>query len=232
MTPATVSREDWTRARLDLLAREKAFTRDRDDLAAARRALPRRRIDKDYRFMSERGEETLGDLFDGRGQLAVYHFMFGPDWEEGCTSCSFWADNLDGTAIHLAHRDTTLVLVSQGPFEKLDAYRRRMGWDLRWVSSGESGFNQDFAVSFSEEEPPGAVYNYRAGNAPQVEMPGISTFLRADDGGVLHSYSTYGRGIEEVNGAYHLLDLTAKGRDEDALPYGMAWLRRHDRYAD
>jgi predicted dithiol-disulfide oxidoreductase (DUF899 family) len=231
VTPATVSRADWTRARLELLEREKAFTRDRDALAAALRDLPRTRVEADYRFVSERGEETLGDLFEGRGQLAVYHFMFGPDWEEGCASCSFWADNLDDTAVHLAHRDTTLVLVSQGPLAKLDAYRRRMGWKLRWVSSAGSSFNRDFAVSFPDAERATATYNWRPSGAPQTEMPGISTFLREQDGTILHSYSTYGRGIEEVNGAYHLLDLTAKGRDESALPYAMAWVRRHDRYA-
>jgi predicted dithiol-disulfide oxidoreductase (DUF899 family) len=230
MMTETVDRAAWNRARLALLEREKAHTRARDALAAARRALPRVRIDKEYRFVSERGEETLGDLFEGRGQLVVFHFMFGPDWAEGCPSCSFWADTLDGTAIHLAHRDTTLVLASRAPFERLDAYRRRMGWSLRWVSSGGSDFNRDFGVSFDGEERATGTYNYRPGGFPASEAHGLSVFARDPDGSVYHTYSAYGRGIEEVNGAYGLLDLTAKGRDEANLTWTMAWLRRHDQY--
>ena len=233
MTAAASMREAWLAARLDLLKREKALTRERDAIAAARRALSSVRVEKDYRFTSERGEETLGDLFEGRGQLAVYHFMLGPDWQEGCPSCSFWADNMEGTAIHLAHRDTTLVMVSRGSFERLEAYRRRMGWSLRWVSSAGSDFNRDFGVSWDDADiEGGATYNYAPHRMKTREMPGISTFRRGPDGAVFHTYSTYGRGVEEINGAYHLLDMTAKGRDEAGLPYPMAWLRRHDAYAD
>ncbi|WP_172300386.1 DUF899 domain-containing protein [Pseudoruegeria sp. HB172150] len=226
---AAVSRDDWTRARIGLLAHEKAHMRAHDELAAARRALPRVLIDASYRFTSERGGETLGELFDGRAQLAVYHFMFAPDWEEGCKSCSFWADNMNGIDVHLAHRDTTLVLVSSAPFEKLDAYRGRMGWTLRWVSSNGIDFGRDFGVSFPEAERVESEYNYGSMTPPpQIEMPGLSFFAKEGEA-VYHTYSTYGRGIEEINGAYRLLDMTALGRDEPP-GRGMGWLRRRDQY--
>lgn len=232
MTAAQAPREAWLRARLDLLAREKALTQERDAIAAARRALPLVPVEREYRFVSERGEETLGDLFDGRSQLAVYHFMFGQDWQEGCPSCSFWADNMDGTAVHLAHRDTMLVLVSNAPFEKLDAYRRRMGWKLRWVSAGGCDFSRDLGVSWREDELDRAYYNHAPHLLREREMQGISTFWRDRDGGIFHAYSTYARGVEEINGAYHLLDMTHEGRQEPDVSHKMEWVRRHDAYAD
>jgi predicted dithiol-disulfide oxidoreductase (DUF899 family) len=233
MTPRTVSRDEWTTARLALLEREKAFTAARDALSAARRALPRVRVEKPYRFHAPGGELTLAELFAGRGQLIVYHFMFGPDWDEGCPSCSFWADNFARIDVHLAHRDTTLVAVSKAPLARLDAYRRRMGWTFAWVSALETDFNEDFHVTFTPEQRDGGgiVYNWRPEGFSGLQAPGVSVFARDGDA-VFHTYSTYARGLDMLNGAYHLLDLTPKGRDEAGLPYPMAWLRRRDQYAD
>jgi predicted dithiol-disulfide oxidoreductase (DUF899 family) len=228
MQPTIVSRADWRAARLALLAEEKSFDRARDALAAQRRALPMVRLDRDYRFADETGEVGLGDLFGGCRQLVVYHFMFGPDWAEGCPSCSFWADNFDGIDAHLRARDTALVAVSKAPLDKLMAYRQRMGWRFRWVSAGDSGFNEDFRVSFAPDSK-GGEYNFAPRTHAGSEMPGISVFFRDGDS-VLHSYSTYSRGLDMLNGAYHFLDLTPKGRDEGELPWSMAWVRRHDRY--
>lgn len=228
MQPTVVSREDWRSARLALLAEEKRLDRARDALAAQRRALPMVRLDRDYRFAGETGEVSLGDLFGGCRQLIVYHFMFGPDWAEGCPSCSFWADNFDGIDVHLRARDTALVAVSKAPLDKLLGYRQRMGWRFRWVSAGDSGFNEDFSVSFPPDSP-GGEYNFAPRTHKGTEMPGISVFLRDGDS-VLHAYSTYARGLDMLNGAYHFLDLTPKGRDEGDLPWSMAWLRRRDRY--
>lgn len=226
------NRAEWRRARVAFLEREKAHTRDRDALAAERRALPRLRIEDEYRFVGPDGEESLSDLFAGRSQLAVYHFMYGPDWDEGCPSCSFWADSLDGIDIHLAHRDISLVLVSSAPFETLDRYRRRMGWRTKWVSAGGSRFNEDFGVTFTPEQlADGAVdYNYRPGGFSGPEAPGFSAFLQDADGVIWHTYSTYARGLDHFNGAYQLMDLMPKGRDEDGLDFTMAWLRRRDKY--
>ena len=226
------SRDDWMTARLELLEREKAHLRESDELARARRALPRVKIDADYRFTGPDGEETLGELFAGRGQLAVYHFMFGADWEEGCPSCSFWGDGLNGLEVHLAARDVTLVLASTAPYEVLEAYRQRMGWTLKWVSSAGSSFNADFGVSFTPEELEAGtqVYNYRKQGFSGSEAPGFSSFSRGEDGDVYHHYSTYARGLESFNAAYRLLDLMPKGRDEDALSFTMSWLRRRDAY--
>lgn len=227
-----VSRQDWLAARKALLEREKAFTRARDALSAERRALPWVRIDKDYAFAGPAGRLSLGDLFGGRSQLAVYHFMLGPDWNEGCKSCSFWADNFNGIDVHLAQRDLALVAVSRAPLAKIDAFKRRMGWTFRWVSSFGSDFNRDFGVSFTPEELRGEVeYNYARQTFPADEAPGMSLFARDPDGTVFHTYSCYARGLDMLNGAYHILDLAPKGRDEGGQPYTMAWLRHHDRYA-
>ncbi|HKA89711.1 MAG TPA: DUF899 domain-containing protein [Haliangiales bacterium] len=230
-TPKIVSREEWLDARRALLAREKEHTRARDALSAARRALPWVRVDKRYVFHGAAGEETLADLFARRGQLVVSHFMFDPSWDAGCKSCSFWADGYDGIDVHLAYRDTSFVVVSRGPYEKLAAYQRRMGWRFKWVSSLASDFNYDFQVSFTPEAvaEKRTAYNYGSFDAPGCEMPGISAFARGPDGAVFHTYSCYGRGIDAMNVAYQYLDITAKGRDEgdDA----MGWLRRHDEYA-
>jgi len=223
--PTIAPREEWLRARLDLLQAEKELTRHRDELSRRRRALPWVRIDKAYRFDTPDGPRSLPDLFDGRSQLLVYHFMFGPEWPEGCPSCSFWADNFDGVGVHLAHRDVTFLAVSRTPLDRLLAYRSRMGWTFPWVSSSGSDFNLDFGVSDSP------TYNYAPSEAPQEELPGLSAFAQRD-GEVFHTYSCYARGLDAFNGAYQLLDLTPKGRDEDGLEWPMAWVRRHDAYPE
>ncbi len=230
----TVTREDWLAARKALLAREKEFTRARDALSAERRKLPWVRVDKDYVFDSPDGRETLADLFDGRSQLIVYHFMFGPDWEEGCPSCSYLADHFDGAIVHLKHRDVSMVVISRAPLEKLQAYRKRMGWKFKWLSSLGNNFNRDYHVSFTaaEMEAGKAYYNYADGGFPSEEAPGISVFYRDAEGDVFHTYSAYARGLDILIGAYNLLDLVPKGRDEDGLSFTMEWLRRHDQYGD
>ncbi len=227
-----VSREAWLAARRELLAAEKQLTHQREAVAVARRKLPWVKVEKEYVFDGPDGEVTLADLFAGRDQLIVYHFMFGPDWEEGCPSCSFWADQYQGSVVHLAARDTTLVAISRGPLEALQAYRKRMGWDFTWVSSANNTFNFDFAVSFPEERREGDAPNYNFGTVHfgMEEAPGLSVFARGDDGAVYHTYSTYARGLDPFNGAYQMLDVVPKGRDEDDLPYSMAWVRRHDSY--
>ena len=233
MEPHTVvSREEWIAARTQHLAREKEFTRLRDQLSRERRALPWVRVDKTYVFDGPRGRETLADLFEGRSQLIVQHFMFDPRWDEGCPSCSFWVDNFNDVVVHLNHRDVTMVLVSRAPLAKLEAYRTRMGWTMKSLSSFDSDFNRNYHVSFTEEErtQQRAYYNYTMGGFPVDEGPGISVFYRDQQGGVFHTYSCYSRGLDMLNGAYHLLDLVPKGRDEAGLPYTMAWLRRHDSY--
>lgn len=223
-----VDRAEWLAERQSLLAEEKAHMRAGDALAEKRRALPWVRLDRDYRFDTVHGRESLADLFDGKAQLAVYHFMLGVDWEQGCKSCSFWADNLSGVDVHLAARDTRFLCTSNAPLKRLLAYRDRMGWRFEWVSAVDSDFSRDFRVTFPDRQMgPAGGYNYTDA-VPNDEMPGISIFARLEDGGVAHTYSTYGRGIEVVNGAYHLLDLTPKGRDEDGR--GMSWLRRRDEY--
>ncbi len=229
-----VSREEWTRARLELLAEEKAMSKALDALAHKRRELPWVKLDKNYDFEGLDGVESMTDLFSGHNQLMVYHFMYGPDWKQGCPSCSFWADNFNGVDIHLAHRDTALVAVSNTSLENIKAYRKRMGWQFKWVSSLGSDFNRDFNVTFKPEEiEAGSVsYNFAQRKFPATEAPGLSVFARTSDGGVAHSYSCYGRGLDIFNGAYQLLDMTPKGRDEDLLAYPMAWLRRHDQYGE
>lgn len=229
-----VSREEWKRARIELLAEEKAMSRSLDALARKRRELPWVVVDKNYEFSGLAGKESLADLFAGRKQLLVYHFMYGPDWDEGCPSCSFWADNYNGIDIHLAHRDATLIAVSNTSLENIEAYRQRMGWQFKWVSSLGSDFNRDFHVTFSLEEIEAgeADYNFTRQSFPSTEAPGLSVFVRDHDGTVAHSYSCYARGLDIFNSAYQLLDMTPLGRNEDGLPYSMAWLRRHDQYED
>jgi predicted dithiol-disulfide oxidoreductase (DUF899 family) len=232
---AVVSRQEWTVARASLLDREKELTRLRDEVAAQRRRLPWVAVGKPYRFDTVDGPATLADLFAGRSQLVVYHFMFGPDWEEGCPSCSFWVDSFDGIAEHLRHREVSLVAVSRAPLERIQAYGRRMGWTLPWVSSAPSDFNVDYGVTFTQEQQQGradAVYNYRPISSPGEEMPGVSVFVRDDAGAIFHTYSCYARGLDPINSAYQILDLVPRGRDEDNLPWPMAWLRRHDAYQE
>jgi len=227
---AVVTKDRWLAERKALLAREKALTRLRDELAGARRALPWVRVEKDYVFEAPEGRRTLAELFDGRRQLLVQHFMFAPGWEQGCKSCSFMADHIDGARVHLAQRDLAVLVVSRAPLADIERFRQRMGWRFKWVSSQASDFNRDFGVSFTPQElARGEVdYNYVRQPFPLEEAPGISLFCRDDAGSVFHTYSTYGRGVEAMMGAYHLLDLAPLGRDEHGQ--GMAWLRHHDRY--
>src|SRR5688572_22832491 len=229
-----VSREQWVEARRALLDKEKALTRQREQLAAERRQLPWVRVEKQYAFDAPGGgRRTLADLFDGRSQLIVYHFMFGPKWAEGCPSCSFVSDHFDGTLAHLAARDVTLVAVSRAPLEKIEAFKRRMGWRFNWVSSHGSDFNFDFHVSFRpEERATGKVYyNYATEPFPSEEGPGTSVFYKdPKTGEIFHTYSAYARGLEQLVGTYTLLDLVPKGRDEDELGFSMEWVRYHDKY--
>lgn len=227
-----VSRDRWIAERKALLAREKELTRLQDQLAEQRRALSWVRIDKDYRFDTPDGSRTLAELFEGRRQLVVQHFMFAPGWEAGCKSCSFMADHIDGARVHLAQRDLTLLVVSRAPLADIERFRRRMGWQFKWVSSHGTDFNHDFGVSFTtEERMKGEVnYNYTMQPFPLEEAPGISAFYKDDDGQVFHTYSTYGRGVELMMGAYRFLDIAPRGRDEAGMAYGMEWLRHHDRY--
>lgn len=223
----------WLAARLELMAKEKQLTRVRDELAAMRRAMPRRKIERDYTFSTPSGPARLADLFGGHSQLLVYHFMFGPDWETGCPSCSFWADHFDAMVPHLAQRDVAFAVVSRAPLATLTAFAERMGWKFSWVSSAQTEFNHDFAVSFSPEEvdSKALVYNFGTQPAHGQELPGASAFIK-EDGDVFHSYSTYTRGLDALNGTYQWLDLAPKGRDESELPWPMAWVKRHDEYAD
>ena len=215
-----------------LLAREKEFARQREQLAQQRRDLPWEAVTKDYTLEGPDGARTLTELFEGRSQLVVYHFMFDPTWDEGCPSCSYWADNFNGAPAHLNARDVTFTAVSRAPFAKIAAYERRMGWSFPWFSAHGSDFNYDFGVSF----PPEAVadhtarYNYASGEPGMEDREGISVFVKSDEGDVFHTYSTYARGIDMVNGAYQFLDLVPKGRDE---PEGdrQFWVRRHDEYS-
>lgn len=225
-----VDQADWLAARRELLAEEKAYLRSGDALAEKRRALPWVRIDKEYVFDTVRGRESLADLFAGKGQLILYHFMFGADWQQGCPSCSFWADNFDGVDVHLLARDTAFRCASNAPLDRLQAYRRRMGWRFDWVSAEDAAFSIDFGATFPDKRPgPLGGYNYTDA-VRSDELPGISAFVRLDDGGVAHTYSTYARGVEAANGAYRLLDLTAKGRDEAGLSGTQTWVRRRDEY--
>jgi predicted dithiol-disulfide oxidoreductase (DUF899 family) len=227
-----VTRDEWVAARRALLVKEKALTDAHDALAAERRALPMVRVEKTYVFDTPSGRKTLAGLFDGRSQLMIYHFMMGPDWSEGCPSCSFLADGIDGTTIHLAHRDVTLMAVSRAPLAQIVAFKTRMGWKFPWASSFGSDFNRDFGVTFTEEDLASgtALYNYEPVRYPLDEAPGLSVFFKDESGGVFHTYSTYARGGEALIGTYHYLDFAPKGRDESGLAFTMAWLRHHDRY--
>lgn len=225
-----VSRKEWLAARKALLVKEKKFTKLRDQLSQQRRALPWVKVDKDYVFDGPNGRESLSDLFDGRSQLIVYHFMFGHDWDAACKHCSFWADNFNPIIVHLNHRDVTMVAVSRAPYSKLAAYAKRMGWDFKWVSSGGTDFNYDYHVSFTPEEETKkhAFFNYKKQDPDSSDREGASVFYKDSKGNVFHTYSTYARGIDMVNVAYQYLDLVPKGRDEGKT--GPSWLRRHDEY--
>ena len=227
-----VSPAEWLDTRRAFLAKEKEFTWLRDELSAQRRKLPWVRVEKNYVFDAPDGKVSLAGLFGGRSQLVVYHFMFGPGWPEGCPSCSFLSDHFDGAAMHLAQRDVTLLAVSRAPLDEIEAFKNRMGWRFIWVSSFGSDFNRDFHVSFTPEEmASGKVdYNYRQGEFPSGEAPGVSVFFKNPAGEIFHTYSAYARGLDILVGAYNFLDLVPKGRDEAALPWTMAWVRHHDKY--
>ena len=229
-----VSRDQWLLARKEHLAKEKEFTKLRDQLSQARRDLPWVKVDKAYLFASPEGPVTLADLFQNCSQLIIYHFMYGPEWAEGCPSCSFWADNADGIGIHLNHRDINLVFVSRAQLETLEAYKKRMGWSINWVSSHGSDFNYDYQVSFSAEQlaTGDATYNYKKGTFSGEEAPGISVFYKNEEDEIFHTYACFSRGLDMLNGAYHYMDIVPKGRDEAGLDFTMAWLRRRDQYRD
>jgi predicted dithiol-disulfide oxidoreductase (DUF899 family) len=231
MTQRTVSREAWLEERRQLLEEEKALTRARETLAAKRRELPRVLVEEDYEFDTERGRERLVDLFGEKSQLVVQHFMFGPDWEEGCKSCSFWSDNMQGALPHLSARDVSYVAVSQAPLDVLLSFRERMGWRHDWVSSAPCNFSNDYHVWYTPEQIAAGetAYNFQPGLHYGEHAPGFSVFLREGDR-VFHTYSCYARGLDMLNGAYQVLDLVPKGRDEADLPMPMAWVRLHDRY--
>ncbi|MCZ6652187.1 MAG: DUF899 domain-containing protein [Planctomycetota bacterium] len=229
-----VSREDWLVARKGLLQKEKAFTRQRDEISRKRREMPWVKVEETYIFDGPDGKQSLVDLFAGKSQLIVYHFMFDPEWSEGCKSCSLLADHYNSVIVHLEQRDVTLMTISRAPLKKLLAFRERMGWTFPWVSSLENNFNVDFHVTFTPEERENGTAYYNYGNVPfpVAEAPGFSVFTRDENDSIFHTYSTYARGLDRFVGIYHLLDIAPKGRDEDADTYPMEWVRHHDRYND
>lgn len=224
---------EWLKARRELLTKEREFTHLRDELSQRRREMPWEKVEKPYVFDGPRGKESLADLFDGRSQLIVYHFMLGPDWKEGCPSCSFLADSFDPSVVHLAARDTTLVAVSRAPLQQIDTFKKRMGWGFKWLSSNGTDFNYDYQVSARPQEKgkDKVYYNYDFVEFPSDERPGLSVFYKDEKGDIFHTYSTYARGLDIILSTYNMLDMTPKGRDEDNLPHTMAWVRHHDRYA-
>ena len=225
-----VSPQQWTARRKELLRKEKEFTKLRDDLSRQRRELPWEKVEKQYVFDGPNGKQTLADLFAGRSQLIIYHFMFGPGWEQGCPSCSYLADHFGGSLVHLANRDVTLAVVSRAPIAQLETFKQRMGWQFGWVSSFANDFNYDYHVSATPEEKASgkAMYNYQLTEFPSEERPGASVFYKNATGEIFHTYSSYGRGLDILIGAYNYLDLVPKGRDEEG--HGMSWARLHDRY--
>jgi predicted dithiol-disulfide oxidoreductase (DUF899 family) len=227
-----VSRDEWLELRKSLLVEEKELTQRHDQLAVKRRDLPWVKVEKHYQFDTNQGRQSLADLFHGRTQLVVYHFMFGPEWREGCPSCSFVSDHFDGMLVHLAARDVTMIVVSRAPLAKINDFKQRMGWKFNWVSSHGIDFNYDFHVTFTDEEiAQGEVdYNFTKQEFPSKEGPGVSVFAQDGEGHIFHTYSSYGRGVEQLMTTYAILDLVPNGRDEDQLPFPMAWVRHHDRY--
>lgn len=230
--PRVVSPTEWTAARKELLRKEKEFSKLRDELSRQRREMPWEKVEKRYVFDGPKGKETLADLFDGRSQLVVYHFMLGPGWKEGCPSCSFLGDHFDGSIVHLAARDVTLAVVSRATLPEIEAFNKRMGWRFKWVSSNGTDFNFDYQVSArpGDREKGKVYYNYTLTEFPSDERPGASVFYKNEAGEIFHTYSTYARGLDILIGAYNFLDLTPKGRDEEGLAHGMAWVRHHDKY--
>lgn len=227
-----VSKDEWLAARSALLKKEKEFTVLRDKLGQQQRDMPWVSVDKEYLFVGPNGKQTLSDLFDGRTQLIVYHFMYDPNWDAGCPSCSFWADNFNGIVVHLNQRDVTMIAVSRAPYSKIEEYKKRMGWNFKWVSSYDNDFNFDYHVSFTPKElsEKKAFYNYNLQDTHSPEREGVSVFYKDTAGHVFHTYSAYARGIDVLNVAYHYLDLVPKGRDEDGNEFAQFWVRRHDEY--
>ena len=231
---AVLSHEEWLAARTAFLAKEKEFTRLRDELSRQRRELPWEKVEKQYVFDGPNGKTTLADLFENRSQLMVHHFMFNPAWDEGCKHCSFWADNWNSITIHLNHRDVSFVAISRAPLAKLEAFKKRMGWNFQWFSSGQTDFNYDFYVSFTPDQIRNGIgfWNYQESNPRSEDHVGFSVFSKGSDGAIYHTYSCYSRGVDMLNAAYHYLDLVPKGRDEDHLQFTQAWVRHHDSYDD
>jgi predicted dithiol-disulfide oxidoreductase (DUF899 family) len=227
-----VSKDEWIKARKVLLKKEKEFTELRDQLSQQRRDLPWVAVDKEYVFDGPNGKETMSELFDGRSQLIIYHFMYDPAWDVGCRSCSFWSDNFNDIIVHLNQRDVTMIAVSRAPYNKIDAYKKRLGWDFKWVSSFDTDFNFDYHVSFTEEEieKKEGFYNFTIQDPSESEQPGVSVFYKDQAGKIFHTYSAYSRGIDILNNTYNYLDLVPKGRDEDGYDFPMTWVRRHDEY--
>lgn len=232
--PQVVSHNQWVKARREFLAKEKEFTRLRDELSRQRRGLPWEKVEKRYEFEGPGGRLALADLFGKRSQLVIYHFMLGPGWKEGCPSCSYLADHFDGPAIHLANRDVTLAAVSHAPYAEIAAFKRRMGWRFPWYSSFTSDFNYDYQVSQTPEErgKDRVYYNYEMVEFGPEERPGLSVFFKDASGDIFHTYSTYARGLDILAGAYNFLDMVPRGRDEDGFKFTMAWVRHHDKYED
>ncbi|HJU59625.1 MAG TPA: thioredoxin family protein [Nitrososphaeraceae archaeon] len=227
-----VSKNEWIEARKVLLKKEKEFTVLRDQLSKQRRDLPWVAVDKEYVFDGPNGKETLSELFDGKSQLIVYHFMYDPNWDAGCPSCSFWADNFNNIIVHLNQRDVTMIAISKAPYNKIDSYKKRLGWDFKWVSSFDTDFNHDYYVSFTSEEleKKEGFYNFTIQDPTVSELPGVSVFYKDQAGKIFHTYSAYARGIDILNNTYNYLDLVPKGRDEDGYEFSMEWVRRHDEY--
>jgi len=229
-----VSANEWLEARLELLAKEKEFTRLRDQLSQQRRELPWERVEKQYVFDGPKGKETLAELFENHSQLLVYHFMFAPEWEAGCKHCSWWADNFERNIVHLNHRDVTMVAISHAPLHKLEAFKKRMGWTFKWLSAANTDFNYEYHVSFTPAEvEKGEIYqNYRQKKSSLSDVAGFSVFYQESRGNIFHTYSCYERGLDMLNAGYHLLDLVPKGRNEEGLAFPQAWVRHRDRYED
>ncbi len=233
-SPSVVSPAEWLAARKELLKKEKEFTRLRDELSRQRLSLPWEKVEKQYVFDGPGGKETLADLFGGRSQLLVYHFMLAPEWKEGCSGCSFLSDHIDGATAHLAAHDVSLVVVSRAKLAQIGAFKKRMGWKFKWVSSNANDFNFDYHVSFRKESATDGkvVYNYAQQEFREEEDPGMSAFYKDAPGQIYHTYSSYGRGLDLLIGAYNWLDLAPKGRNEEGLPYPMSWVRHHDKYGE
>ena len=230
--PKVVPPAEWLNARVELLKKEKELTHLRDELTRQRMQLPWEKVEKNYIFESANGRESLADLFGGRSQLIVYHFMLGPDWKEGCPSCSLLGDHFDGSMPHLAARDVRLVAVSRAPYSQIADFQKRMGWKFHWASAYNNDFNRDYHVSVTKQEAEAGdtYYNYGMIKFPSEERPGASVFYKDATGTVFHTYSVFGRGLELGLGVYHWLDIAPKGRNEEGLPWPMAWVRHHDKY--